>query len=107
MWRDKRRLIDEYRRFGDAITGYPLSNRFIFSGTTAQIFQRVVMLWNASAQQVEYLDIFDALHQMGADDLLFRRWQIPPPASPGLDSPSAGRLHDLDSDADISAFYQR
>ncbi|HYN88242.1 MAG TPA: glycosyl hydrolase family 18 protein, partial [Ardenticatenaceae bacterium] len=74
------RFWSEFRRLGGvAAVGYPASQRFEWDGFTVQVFQRVVFQWRPEVGRVYFVNVFDRLDQLGANDWLLHRRQTPYP----------------------------
>ncbi|MDQ4076380.1 MAG: glycosyl hydrolase family 18 protein [Chloroflexota bacterium] len=68
----------EFKRLGGvAAVGYPVSQRFVWDGFVVQVFQRVVFQWHPDAGKVYFVNVFDRLGEMGADEWLLRVRQTP------------------------------
>ncbi len=73
------RFWSEYQRLGGpTYLGYPLSRRFDVDGGTAQVFQRAVLRYDASADRIVVSRLLDRLSQEGHDDELSAQASIPP-----------------------------
>ncbi|MCL4508376.1 MAG: hypothetical protein M1296_02490 [Chloroflexi bacterium] len=98
---------------GVAALGYPVSRRFTLDGFTVQATQKVIMQWRPTTQTVDFVNVFDELHDLGLDAQLQAQYQIPPQLSRSFDNGKAtfqqieqGRLALLTSDLKIqSAFF--
>jgi len=110
-------LWSEFQRLGGlAALGYPISRRFMLDGYVVQGTQKVLLQWrpDLSPPQAVFVNVFDKLHDLGADAALQSRFQVPPQFDQGLfdagKTPSqaqADRLTLLDADSAIAAFYHR
>ena len=73
------RFWSEYQRLGGpTYLGYPLSRRFEVDGGTAQVFQRTVLRYDASADHILVSRLLDRLSREGRDDELATLASIPP-----------------------------
>ena len=74
------RFWSEFRRLGGVpALGYPVSQRLEWDGFTAQVFQRAVFQWRPEVGQVNLVNVFDRLHELGQDGYLQAVRQTPPP----------------------------
>src|SRR5581483_10338682 len=64
---------------GPDVLGYPATRRFSFQGFTIQGTQKVGMKWRPDQGTINYLNIFDILHDQGQDAWLESVRQVPPP----------------------------
>lgn len=78
---------DAFQRLGgvDAI-GYPATGRFTWRGFVDQATQKVILQWNPARGQVEVVNVFDVIEQMGLDGQLQAKYQTPPSADNGADA---------------------
>ncbi len=101
-----------FQKFGGvAGLGYPISGRFMWDGFVVQATQRVVMQWHPNTQQVDFVNVYDLLHDAGKDAWLQAFENTPPPLSTapdtGLtwDQVKARHLAFLNADPAIKAKY--
>lgn len=74
------RFWSELQRLGGVqAVGYPASQRFEWDGFTVQVFQRVVFQWRPDQNAVNFVNVFDRLHDLGKDEFLRTVRQTPPP----------------------------
>src|SRR5438876_6861743 len=65
------RFWSELQRLGGvAAVGYPASQRFQWDGFTDQVFQRVIFQWRPDQNAVNFVNVFDRLHDLGKDEFL-------------------------------------
>ncbi len=78
---------DAFRRLGgiDGL-GFPSTGRFVWNGFVDQATQKAVLQWNPSAGQVELVNVFDAMEQLGLDSWLQTQKQTPPVFDNGADA---------------------
>ena len=57
--------------------GYPSSERFMLDGFWTQATQRVLLQWRPELKAVVFVNVFDALHNMGLDQQLLKSKQVP------------------------------
>ncbi|MDQ6670250.1 MAG: DUF4214 domain-containing protein [Chloroflexota bacterium] len=78
---ERAKFWTEFQRLGGwRELGYPATRRFVWHGLLSQATQRAVLQWSAVTGQVESANVLDLLHDQGLDDVLLRRYRIPPPA---------------------------
>ena len=71
-----------FQRFGGPqAVGYPISRRFVWDGFVVQAFQRVIFQWRPDCGCVMFVNVFDRLHDAGADGWLAAVRSVPPPAA--------------------------
>ncbi len=93
--------------------GYPVSRRFTLDGFTVQATQKVILQWRPHTHTVDFVNVFDELHDHGLDAQLQAQYQIPPQLPSSFDNGRTtfsqieqGRLALLNTDPAIqSAFY--
>jgi len=72
----------EFGRFGGAdVLGYPISGRFVLNGRVVQLTQKAGLVWHTETNQVQFLNIFTLLHNVGKDPWLTAVKGIPPQVS--------------------------
>lgn len=103
---------DAFRRLeGVDGLGYPSTARFVWNGFVDQATQKAVLQWIPAAGQVELVNVFDVLEQLGRDSWLQSQKQIPPAFDNGVDAgkgwPQIVARHqaELDWDPSIKARY--
>jgi hypothetical protein len=104
---------DAYQSYGgvDGL-GYPISRRFVWDDQVCQITEKAVLQWNATAHQVQLVNIFDELSRLGKDDWLDKNKRIPPMVAlpPGvvanLDASSKYCMALLDEAPITRSFYK-
>jgi hypothetical protein len=101
-----------FQRYGGVpVLGYPISHRFTYNGAFAQAMQKAVFKWNAAANTVEFVNVFDDLSAAGKDPWLLEVKQVPPAADWSSDAGKswpeivAAHLALLDLDPAIRAAY--
>ncbi|MCL4508370.1 MAG: hypothetical protein M1296_02460 [Chloroflexi bacterium] len=101
-----------FQHFGGvAGLGYPISGRFTWNGFIVQATQRVVMQWHPNTQQVDFVNVYDLLHDAGKDAWLQAYRNTPPPLSTAPDTGltwnqvKARHLAFLNADPAIEAKY--
>ena len=101
-----------FQRIGGVpVLGYPISERFVSRGFVVQAFQKTVLQWDPSKQDVNFANTLDLLHQAGFDPWLDSVRQVPfhqaLPADDGApwDRVVASHLAILDANADIRAEF--
>lgn len=57
--------------------GYPNTNRFTLDGFVVQGTQRVLLQWHPENQTMQFVNIFDRLHDQGLDPVLQATYQVP------------------------------
>lgn len=104
---------DELKRLGSVeAVGYPLSNRFTWRGFTVQVFQKLVFMASEASPEVQIVNVFDELHNLGKDDWLANERFTPRQLDPEFDrdlAPAdipAARLALLADDPVIEAAYR-
>ena len=71
-------MWSEFMRLGGVdVLGYPVSGRFQVEGHVVQLTQKVGLVWHPETRQVQFLNIFDMLHNAGKDGWLFVTKGIP------------------------------
>jgi hypothetical protein len=70
---------------GPAVTGYPISQRFLYAGRITQVFQKLVLQYHDEDGSVQVLNTLDVLHDAG-DDAALAQQLIPPPAATAPDA---------------------
>jgi hypothetical protein len=91
-------LASEAARLGGAgRLGQPISGRFWYRGFVTQAFSKLVLQWRPDLAQAVPLNVFDELHEAGADAWLDAFRQVPPAADwsgdAGLDNDSVYLRH--------------
>lgn len=72
-------LWDAFQSLGGvASLGYPASQRFLWNGFVAQTTQKAILQWNPDRQQVDVVNTFDVLSELGYDPWLMSTKQTPP-----------------------------
>lgn len=67
-----------FEEFGGVdLLGYPISRRFLWSGTVSQITQKAVLQWSAQSEAVTLANTLDYLSHVGKDDWLRSKWRVP------------------------------
>ncbi len=101
-----------FQRIGGVpVLGYPISERFISRGFVVQVFQKAVLQWDPSKQDVNFANTLDLLHEAGFDPWLDSVRQVPLHQSlPADDGAPWDRVVDnhlaiLDANADIRAEF--
>ncbi len=74
------------RAGGVGTVGFPVSGEFVFVGFLEQAMQKAVFQWNPQTNDVEFVNIFDRMHDSGKDGWLQVAHQIPPPADTSSDA---------------------
>jgi hypothetical protein len=102
----------EFQRLGGVqAMGYPISERFTWNGFTCQAMQRVIFQWNPQRNSVDFVNVFDLLHQDQKDGWLWSVRQTPYPLSDSFDAGLdwngvvANRLALLDTNQAIKTQY--
>jgi hypothetical protein len=73
------RFWSEYQRLGGpTYLGYPLSRRFEVDGGTAQLFQRTLLRYDATAERMVVPRLLDRLSREGHDEELSAQANLPP-----------------------------
>ena len=67
---------DTWQRMGLENVGYPLSDRFMWRGLITQLFQKAIFQ-GQPGKRVSFVNIFDQLHHLGADDEHLRYFGTP------------------------------
>ena len=67
---------DTWQRMGLENVGYPLSDRFMWRGLVTQVFQKAIFQ-GQPGKRVSFVNIFDELHDLGADDEHLRYFGTP------------------------------
>ena len=81
------KLWSEFQRLGGLpVLGYPVSQRYLLDGFVVQAFQKAILQWHPETGHVQFLNIFDRLHDAGKDDYLLHFRQTPPPGSTAADA---------------------
>lgn len=76
------RFYSEFQRLGGVdVVGYPISNRFSWDGFETQAFQRLILQWHPDTGSVQFVNVFDRMHEAGQDTWLFEEKQVPRQAS--------------------------
>lgn len=103
----------EFRRLGGAaFVGYPISQRYVWDGLPVQAFQKMVLQWQPGPNRFFAVNVFDRMHDAGADDWLYEKRGIPrqsvDPEEAGLtfDQVKERRLRWLDEQPEIKALWQ-
>ena len=65
--------------------GYPISHRYMWRGFVTQAFEKAIMQWRPE-RGVQFINIFDELHDAGLDGLLRSRYVIPRQLEPSFDA---------------------
>ena len=105
------RFWSEFQRLGGVqAVGYPASQRFEWDGFTVQVFQRVVFQWRSEQNAVNFVNVFDRLHDLGKDQWLLDARQTPFPKTwnePGFawEQIVTNRLAAMDAYPAIKAKY--
>lgn len=67
-----------FQRIGGVpVLGYPISERFVLRGFIVQAFQKAVLQWDPSKQDVNFANTLDLLHDAGFDPWLDSVRQVP------------------------------
>jgi hypothetical protein len=104
-------MWSEFQRLGGVnAVGYPVSERFMWSGFVCQAMQRVVFQWRPDIGQVYFVNVFDMMTAAGKDDWLLAVRQTPKPyafneAGKTWDQIVNMRLAVLDANPAIKAAY--
>jgi len=105
-------LWDAFQSLGGvASLGYPASQRFLWNGFVAQTTQKAILQWNPDRQQVDVVNTFDVLSELGYDPWLMSTKQTPPAFDNGSDDGKtwnqivARHLAELDWNPAIKARY--
>jgi hypothetical protein len=105
------KMWTEFNRLGGVnAVGYPVSNRFLWSGFLCQAMQRVVFQWRPDIGQVYFANVFDLMSEAGKDDWLLSTRQTPKPfafneAGKTWDQIVSLRLAALNANPAIKAAY--
>ena len=67
---------DTWQRMGLENVGYPLSDRFMWRGLITQVFQKAIFQ-GQPGKRVSFVNTFDELHHLGADDEHLRYFGTP------------------------------
>ena len=77
-------MWSEFQRQGGVDRfGYPITNRFLYSGVVTQAFEKAALQWVPELGQAVLLNILDELHTYGSDGWLDTIRRVPPPPPDG------------------------
>lgn len=77
-------MWSEFQRQGGVDRlGYPVTNRFLYSGVVTQAFQNGALQWVPELGQTVLLNVLDELHTHGSDGWLDSIRRVPPPPPDG------------------------
>lgn len=104
---------DAYQSYGgvDGL-GYPISKRFSWDGQVCQVTEKAVLQWDATAKQVQLVNIFDEMSRLGKDDWLEKTKRVPrmvplpPEITSNLEASSKFCMALLDDAPIARAFYK-